>query len=185
MRRLFLAASVLSVLAAVLALNAGGGSQRPQLRLVPIVTGLNEPVHIAAPRNEKHNVYVVDSQDNRVEIFSSAGTFISSFGGAGTLPGHFNTPVGIASDGHGNFWVSDAHNARVEEFDRNGTFELSVPGSGPGQLGTPEFVAVDTSTGELYVADDTNNQVVLYTNQGLYDGTIGSAGTANTAPSAG
>jgi glucose/arabinose dehydrogenase len=60
MRRLFLAASVLSVLAAVLALNATGRSQRPQLRLVPIVTGLNEPVHVAAPRNEKHNVYVVE-----------------------------------------------------------------------------------------------------------------------------
>ena len=60
MRRLLLVAFVLATLAAVVALSARGGSQMRALRLVPVASGLTEPVHVAAPRNEKNNVYVVE-----------------------------------------------------------------------------------------------------------------------------
>ncbi|MEP6910596.1 MAG: PQQ-dependent sugar dehydrogenase [Actinomycetota bacterium] len=61
MRRFFPPVLVVAMLAAaILALNATGDSQRRQLRLVPVASGLDEPVNIAAPRNEKNNVYVVE-----------------------------------------------------------------------------------------------------------------------------
>ncbi|HMI99962.1 MAG TPA: PQQ-dependent sugar dehydrogenase [Gaiellaceae bacterium] len=60
MRRLVSALLVLAALAAVAALNATGGSERRQLRLLPVASGLSEPVSVTAPRNEKNNVYVVE-----------------------------------------------------------------------------------------------------------------------------
>ena len=60
MRRLFLAALVLAALAATVALSARGGSERKTLRIVPVASGLSEPVHVTAPRNEKNNLYVVE-----------------------------------------------------------------------------------------------------------------------------
>jgi glucose/arabinose dehydrogenase len=60
MRRLVPVAFVLAALAAMVALNALGGSERRQLRLVPVARGLSEPVHVSAPRSEKNNVYVVE-----------------------------------------------------------------------------------------------------------------------------
>src|SRR5437588_1717934 len=61
MRRLLLAAVPLAVLAAGIAVTAQGrpGSSH-QLHLVTVATGLNEPVHVAAPRNELHNLYIVE-----------------------------------------------------------------------------------------------------------------------------
>jgi len=60
MRRFFLAAVPLAVLAAVVALVADGGSDRASLRLVRVASGLSEPAHVSAPRNEMNNVYVVE-----------------------------------------------------------------------------------------------------------------------------
>jgi glucose/arabinose dehydrogenase len=59
-RRLPLAALVLVALAAFVALSARGQSERRALRLVPVASGLEEPVHVAAPRNEPNNLYVVE-----------------------------------------------------------------------------------------------------------------------------
>jgi glucose/arabinose dehydrogenase len=67
MRRLALAAFVLAALAAAAALNAPGGSERRQLRLVQVASGLSEPVYVTAPRNEKSNVYVVE-QPGRIRV---------------------------------------------------------------------------------------------------------------------
>jgi glucose/arabinose dehydrogenase len=59
-RRLLLVALVLVALASAVALSARGSSQRSSLRIVPVASGLQEPVNIAAPRNEKNNLYVVE-----------------------------------------------------------------------------------------------------------------------------
>src|SRR6266516_1427056 len=67
MRRLVLAAFVLAALAAVVALNAPGGSERGQLRLVRVASGLSEPVYVSSPRNEKNNLYVVE-QPGRIRV---------------------------------------------------------------------------------------------------------------------
>jgi glucose/arabinose dehydrogenase len=67
MRRLVLVAFVMAALAVVVALSAPGGSGRRQLRLVPVASGLSEPVYVTAPRNERNNVYVVE-QTGRIRV---------------------------------------------------------------------------------------------------------------------
>jgi DNA-binding beta-propeller fold protein YncE len=43
-------------------------------------------------------VYVADSGNNRVEKFTSNGTFITKWGSFGKGEGQFNTPIGIDED---------------------------------------------------------------------------------------
>ncbi len=60
MRRIAFAAVVIVALASVVALSARGGSERQTLRLVAVARGLEEPVAVTSPRNQKNNVYVVE-----------------------------------------------------------------------------------------------------------------------------
>jgi glucose/arabinose dehydrogenase len=60
MRRRVIAAVLLAVLAAAIGvLVARGGSERSTLRLVRIAN-VEQPVHVAAPRNEPNNLYIVE-----------------------------------------------------------------------------------------------------------------------------
>ena len=79
---------------------------------------------------------------------------------AGTSPGEFSSPAGIAVDGSGNVLVSDYGNHRVQKFTSDGAplAQWGSYGSAPGQFAYPRGVAVANS-GEIYVAD-TNNQRV-------------------------
>jgi glucose/arabinose dehydrogenase len=60
MRRIALAAVLLAALAAVVALRANGGSERSQVRIVRVASGLTEPVVVTAPPNEPNNLYVAE-----------------------------------------------------------------------------------------------------------------------------
>jgi glucose/arabinose dehydrogenase len=59
-RRLLLAFLALTLLASAVALAARSGSERRALRLALVARGLEEPVHVAAPRSEPNNLYVVE-----------------------------------------------------------------------------------------------------------------------------
>jgi hypothetical protein len=58
-------------------------------------------------------IWVLDSGNSRVEQFNLSGSFISTFGSAGTGNGMFTNPKGIAVDSSGNIWVVDTSNNRV------------------------------------------------------------------------
>jgi DNA-binding beta-propeller fold protein YncE len=85
-------------------------------------------------------IAVADSFDHRIERFSPDGAFagqlglISQFNGfatAGSAPGQFNTPRGVAFDAAGDAWVADTANNRVQEESPAGavlaTFAASAP----------------------------------------------------------
>jgi len=63
------------------------------------------------------NVYVVDSENNRVEVFDSSGRFLGKWGERGIGPGEFSQPTAIAVDCNGDVYVTDTNNNRVERFD--------------------------------------------------------------------
>jgi DNA-binding beta-propeller fold protein YncE len=60
-------------------------------------------------------VYVVDTDNNRVEKFDSNGNFITKWGSNGTADGQFDNPMGIAIDSPGNVYVADDNN-RIQVF---------------------------------------------------------------------
>jgi len=113
------------------------------------------------------SIYVADTRNNRVKRLAADGTTLSIWGAeggtstrAGTLPGEFSSPAGIAVDGSGNVLVSDYGNHRVQKFTGQGAplAQWGTYGSAPGQFAYPRGVAVANS-GDIYVAD-TNNQRV-------------------------
>ncbi len=67
-------------------------------------------------------VYVADSGNSRIQVFTFNGTFLFRFGSRGTTPGQFGTRIlGIAVRGS-TVYCADHRNRRVQLFSKNGTF---------------------------------------------------------------
>lgn len=74
------------------------------------------------------NVYVADTGNNRIQKFTSSGTFLSKWGTLGPKNGQFSAPAGVAVDASGNPYVADTDNSRVQVFGYPG---VSVLTEGP------------------------------------------------------
>ncbi len=110
------------------------------------------PVGIAV--DGSGNVYVVDTNNNRIQKFDGTGAFLTTWGSPGPGDGQFDSPTGVAVDGSGNVYVTDRNNNRIQKFNGTGTFLMKwgSPGEGDGQFNNPRGVAVDGS-GNVYVVD--------------------------------
>jgi DNA-binding beta-propeller fold protein YncE len=106
-------------------------------------------------------VYVADTANNRIQVFSSNGTFISKFGEFGARNGTLRSPEGIAIDQGGNVYVADTANNRIQVFSSNGTFieRWGEYGLNEEGLRSPSGIAIDSSSGNVYVADTANNRI--------------------------
>ena len=120
------------------------------------------------------NVYITDSGNDRVQKFSSTGTFLTQWG-----TGTFSHPLGIAVDLSGDVFVVMEN--RVQKFTSDGTFLTEwggVSGTGDGQFFDPTFIAVDAG-GNVFVADSENQRVQKFTNTGTFLTKWGSLGSGN------
>jgi sugar lactone lactonase YvrE len=143
-------------------------------------------------------VYVVDTGNNRIQKFSSTGSFVTKWGSVGSGDGQFDGLWGIAVDSYGYVYVVDAGNNRIQKFDSSGTFlgwwgrdnagftgwhgpgsgRIGLPGSGDGGLYWPQGIAVDSS-GYVYVVDANNCRIQKFTSSGSFVTKWGSAGNEN------
>ncbi len=105
-------------------------------------------------------IYVADSCNHRIQIFSGDGKFMRAYGRAGAEAGQLSYPYDVQVDPSGLQFVCEFGNSRVQIFDVNDQpLEiLGGPGGGPGQFSNPWGLALD-SKGNLYVADAMNNRV--------------------------
>jgi hypothetical protein len=101
------------------------------------------------------HVYVTDAGNDRVVKFDTDGEYVTAFGSTGSGPGEFRFPNGIAVDSGNRLHVADSQHDRIAIFDQGGSYEAEFTG----HLAFPAGVAVDPSTGAVYVAD-ANNHVV-------------------------
>jgi tripartite motif-containing protein 71 len=118
----------------------------------------NHPQGVAvAPSGD---VYVADTDNNRVVELSPVGAFIATWGSKGTTDGRFNTPTSLAVSAADNVYVLDSENNRAQEFNASGRFlaKWGVRGTGPGEFSQPKAIAVGCE-GDVYVADTNNNRV--------------------------
>ena len=72
--------------------------------------------------DSKDNMYITDEENNRIQKFTSNGTFLTEWGSKGTDDGEFNRPEGIDLDSLGYVYVADTGNSRVQKFTSNGNF---------------------------------------------------------------
>jgi DNA-binding beta-propeller fold protein YncE len=68
-------------------------------------------------------IYISDGYGNaRVLEYNAKGQRVKVWGSAGTGPGQFNQPHGIAVDDRGVVYVADRNNARLQRFDADGNY---------------------------------------------------------------
>lgn len=144
---------------------------------------LNQPLGLAI--DSSNNLYISDSQNNRVRKVTASGT-ISTIAGDGfnpavdggpALSSGLNDPIGVAVDAAGNVYIADSHNHRIRKVDTNGII-TTVAGNGnkgysgdfgmavTAELNYPEDVAVDSS-GDLFIVDYGNSRIREVTPNGL------------------
>ena len=105
-------------------------------------------------------LYVADSCNHRIQVFSADGKFLRAYGKAGTGKGEFSYPYDICVDNTGRQYVCEFGNSRIQVFDaQDRPIEIiGGPGADPGRFGNPWSIALD-SAGNLYVADSQNHRV--------------------------
>jgi uncharacterized protein (TIGR03663 family) len=122
------------------------------------------------------NIYVTDSGNHRVQVFTPQGQFLRSWGGPGAEPGQFTEPWGIAVAPNGDVYVADTWNHRVQWFDAQGQFKgmwgyFSDSGGtlegNPSAFYGPRDVVIDDE-GYVYVTDTGNKRIQKFTAEGEF-----------------
>jgi len=129
----------------------------------------------------------------------SAPKYEAALGSKGSGGGQFVDPVGDALDSSGDVWVTDYSNKRVEEFSATGAFiraigwgvsndedefevctsgcRAGIPGSGNGQFNKPWGIAINQSSGNVYVSDLANGRVEEFSSSGGFVRAFGGLGS--------
>ena len=138
------------------------------------------PCEIAV--NELDEIAVTDIGRSRVQVFSSDGTYLRSFGSRGSKEGEFNSPKGIAIDNeNGIFFIADSFNNRIQLFTGQGEFlnKFGEKGNLDHQLSYPHGLSIG-SDGNCIVADSGNKKIKLFSRNGQFLRSIGSEGSFST-----
>jgi RHS repeat-associated protein len=210
-------ADILHALAAqVTATNASGSATSTTTTSTPVKTGalafqshfgssgtgagqLAGPEAMALASNGY--VWVADSGNHRIDMFSPSGEFVETIGWgvsngkeqletctsgfscqaglSGSGAGQFADAEGIAiNQSTGNIYVADSANDRIEEFNSSGEYARIFGGYGNehGKLSYPHGVAVDES-GNVWVVDTGNCRVQEFSATGAYMASWGECGT--------
>lgn len=105
-------------------------------------------------------VYVADSCNHRIQVFSADGGFLRQYGRPGNQPGEMSYPYDIRVDTAGRQFVCEFGNSRIQVFGADDQLIEVIGGAGrePGQFNNPWSIALD-SQGNLIVADSVNHRV--------------------------
>jgi DNA-binding beta-propeller fold protein YncE len=88
-------------------------------------------------------------------------TFSFAFGTAGSESEKLYHPSSDALDANGDQWITSREKSRIEEFTPSGAFikDAGSAGQGADQFDSPEGIAVDSASKNIYVADTLNNRI--------------------------
>jgi len=105
-------------------------------------------------------IYVADSCNHRIQVFSPDGKFLRAYGKSGSGTNEFSYPYDIRVDEQGRQYVCEFGNSRLQVFDaQDRPIEIiGRAGANPGEFANPWSIAFD-SKGNLYVADSQNHRV--------------------------
>lgn len=122
----------------------------------------SKPTNVAVDKDG--NVFVVDTLNDRVEVFDADGNFIRTFGKNGDGAGDFARPKGIAIDSDGHVWVSDAMLNRLQAFTPEGQILLGLGGFGimPAQFQAMTGVAFDQKNNRIFTAEQLLGRVQMF-----------------------
>ncbi|MEX2315065.1 MAG: hypothetical protein WD628_05050 [Thermomicrobiales bacterium] len=118
-------------------------------------------------------LYVTDTGNERVQVFTPDGGFVRMFGTTGSEAGNLLEPVGIAVAADGTILVADSHNARIARFESDGTPLKPWPVEArTGQTFFEPYLAIG-SDGSVYASDSVNGTIVSFGPDGSPGATLG------------
>lgn len=132
----------------------------------------------------KGEVYVADSCNHRIQVFSPTGQLLRMHGRPGRDLGEFSYPYDVRIDAEGRQYVCEFGNSRIQVLgpDDRPLETLGGPGGGIAELNNPWSLCLDAA-GNLYVADALNHRVVKYLRR--KSGAVATAGSPkSTGPEA-
>jgi len=107
-------------------------------------------------------VYVSDSGNARVQVFSPQGRFIRQFGSLGSGKGQFLSPGDLVVDGSGNLYVADDQSQTLAKFSPTGKVIWQIGGSSSSDqdlLGHFHLATIDAH-GRLVMVNDDQHRVL-------------------------
>ncbi|MCZ6501249.1 MAG: NHL repeat-containing protein [Gammaproteobacteria bacterium] len=130
---------------------------------------LKRPMNLALLNDR---LYVADYWQDRIFVFTLAGELVRLIGEAGSGPGQFNAPGGLAVASNGDLYIADFYNQRVQQLNNEGGFIRQWGTTGKvgilsGQLNYPTDVAVSRD-GRLFVADGYNDRIQVFSSSGEF-----------------
>jgi len=159
------------------------------------VTGDPEPLKQPSglALDPQRNLYVVDTLNHHIRIFSPDGQPLATWGSLGSGEGQFNfqwkenltldeqddVAAGVALDSRGNVYVADVGNFRVQKLDSQGHFlmQWKTVSPDPNQVSQPFDLAVD-SQGNVYTID-LQSFVTKYDRRGNWVARWGGSGVGD------
>ena len=139
-----------------------------------------------SPNGDK--IYVLDTRNDRVQVFAPTGEFLFQWGKTGNERGQFEAPNGIAVSATGDVYVADTYNDRIQVFKADGSFirQWGTMGEADGQFNHPYDVAISRAN-EVFVTDRDNFRVQAFSTSGEFRrkwGTEGNGERQFNAPTA-
>lgn len=117
-------------------------------------------------------VYVADTGNKRVRVYTPEGEFVRDIGGAGAGLGQLDEPVGMAFHPlTGDLYVADTWNKRVHVFDMDGlplrVWDVNMWFANRQSYNRP-YLAINPAGTLVYVTDmDDKHRIVAYTTEGV------------------
>ncbi|MCU0499557.1 MAG: SMP-30/gluconolactonase/LRE family protein [Anaerolineae bacterium] len=121
------------------------------------------------------NVYVADTGNKRIRVYTADGQWLRDIGRGGSAPGQLDEPSGIVISPDNRLFVADTWNRRIAVFSTDGTFITNYPVRAWYEvLGNRPYLALDSARNLLYITDpDAGRILVINPNNGECIGAFG------------
>ncbi|GAB2707520.1 hypothetical protein GCM10011495_31720 [Hymenobacter frigidus] len=130
------------------------------LQTIPLRSATRTPDYRSLALDGQNNVFVVNRAASFVRKYSAGGDSLTQIGGAGTAPGQFQQPEGVAVDAAGNIYVADTGNNRLQKLSASGQVQWVYAPGGAQALVQPSDVKL-APDGSVYVLNKNFTAVRL------------------------